>query len=316
MNRLLPALLLLTFALPASAQTPPAGRQAPTQISTIVAQVAALFPKVEGDVIQVSGGKVTLSIGQRDGVVAGVELAIYREGEELKHPKTGEVLGRTEKTLGRVSVTDVFEAYSTAKVVQGADITAGDKARVSAGKIRLTVLPLSTGVKDNLIEAALQEVVDGLSRTGRFSVGMGDSLGVALGQQGIKPEEALEGKGLAQAAERYKVENLLVVYFKRIETKPYMDVRLFQLPRADAALATAFFVPPSIRPTTAGGRFSQGGPANPPQAKQRSLLARLLGRELEAGSYSSGENSIPLREVAKFPFAVVAIDVAEWRAWP
>ncbi len=309
MNRLLPALLLLTFALPASAQTPPAGVQAPTQISTLVAQVAALFPKVEGDVIQVSGGKVTLSIGQRDGVVAGVELAIYREGEELKHPKTGEVLGRTEKTLGRVSVTDVFEAYSTAKVVQGADITAGDKARVSAGKIRLTVLPLSTGVKDNLIEAALQEVVDGLSRTGRFSVGMGDSLGVALGQQGIKPEEALEGKGLAQAAERYKVENLLVVYFKRIETKPYMDVRLFQLPRADAALATAFFVPPSIRPTTAGGRFSQGGPANPPQAKQRSLLARLLGRELEAGSYSSGENSIPLREVAKFPFAVVAIDV-------
>ena len=310
MSRLLPALLLLTFAaVPASAQTPPAGGQAPTQISTLVEQVAALFPKVEGDVIAVSGGKVTLSIGQRDGVVAGVELAVYREGEELKHPKTGEVLGRTEKTLGRVSVIEVFEAYSTAKVVQGADIAAGDKARVSAGKIRLTVLPLSTGVKDNLIEAALQEVVDGLSRTGRFSVGMGDSLGVALGQQGIKPEEALEGKGLAQAAERYKAENLLVVYFKRIETKPYMDVRLFQLPRADATLATAFFVPPSIRPTTAGGRFSQGGPANPPQAKQRSLLARLLGRELEAGSYSSGENSIPLREVAKFPFAVVAIDV-------
>ncbi len=310
MNRLLAALFLLIFAaVPASAQAPPAGGQVPTQISTLVEQVAALFPKVAGDVIQVSGDKVTLSIGRRDGVVAGVELAVYREGEELKHPKTGEVLGRTEKTLGRVSVTDVFEAYSTAKVVQGADITAGDKARVSAGKIRLTVLPLSTGVKDNLIEAALQEVVDGLSRTGRFSVGMGDSLGVTLGQQGIKPEEALEGKGLAQAAERYKAENLLVVYFKRVETKPYMDVRLFQLPRADAALATAFFVPPSIRPTTAGGRFSQGGPANPPQAKQRSLLARLLGRELEAGSYSSGENSIPLREVAKFPFAVVAIDV-------
>src|SRR5206468_8840587 len=46
------------------------------------------------------------------------------------------------------------------------------------------------------------------------------------------------------------------------------------------------------------------------QAKPRSLLARLLGRELEAGSYSSGEGSIPLKEVAKFPFAVLAIDVA------
>jgi hypothetical protein len=311
MKRLLPALLLLAFAtVPAPAQTPPAGGQAPTQISTLVEQVASLFPKVEGDVVRVGDGKVTLSIGRRDGVVAGVELGVYREGEELKHPKTGEVLGRTEKTLGRVSVIEVQEAYSIARVVEGADIAAGDKARVSAGKIRLTVLPLSTGVRDNLIEAALQEVVDGLTRTGRFSVGMGDSLGVTLGQQGIKPEEAIEGKGLAQAAARYKVENLLVVYFKRVESKPYMDVRLFQLPQPSATLATAFFVPPSIRPTTAGGRFSQGGPANPPQAKQRSLLARLLGRELEAGSYSSGENSIPLREVAKFPFAVVAIDVA------
>jgi hypothetical protein len=311
MKRLLPALLLLAFAtVPAPAQTPPAGGPAPTQISTLVEQVASLFPKVEGDVVRVGDGKVTLSIGRRDGVVAGVELGVYRQGEELKHPKTGEVLGRTEKTLGRVSVIEVQEAYSIARVVEGADIAAGDKARVSAGKIRLTVLPLSTGVRDNLIEAALQEVVDGLTRTGRFSVGMGDSLGVALGQQGIKPEEAIEGKGLAQAAARYKVENLLVVYFKRVESKPYMDVRLFQLPQPSATLATAFFVPPSIRPTTAGGRFSQGGPANPPQAKQRSLLARLLGRELEAGSYSSGENSIPLREVAKFPFAVVAIDVA------
>src|SRR6202171_770977 len=89
-----------------------------------------------------------------------------------------------------------------------------------------------------------------------------------------------------------------------------MDVRFFSLPRAVPEVSTAFFVPPSIRPTQQGGRFSQGGPANPPQAKQRSLLARLLGRELEAGSYSTGEGSIPLKEVAKFPFAGGAIDVA------
>ena len=257
------------------------------------------------------GGRVTLSIGQRDGVVAGVELVVLHEGDELKHPKTGEVLGKKEETVGRVRVEEVAEAYSVARVTssRGSGIAPGDKARVSAGKIRLTVLPLSTGVKDNLIEAAVQELVDGLTRTGRFSVGMGDSLGVALAQQGIKPEDALEGKGLKQVADRFKAENVLVVHFKRVETKPYMDVRLYELPRAEAALSTAFFVPPSIRPTTQGSRFSQGGLANPPQAKQRSLLSRLLGRELEAGSYSSGENSIPLKEVAKFPFAVVAIDV-------
>ena len=304
-------LLVLCSPLPAWAQSPPSGGAgpAPTPITTLVAQVVALFPKVEGDVLKVEGDHATLSVGRRDGVVAGVELMVYREGEELKHPKTGEVLGRTEKTIGRLSITEVAEAYSTARISQGNGVQPGDKARVSAGKVKLTILPLSTGVRDTLIEAAIQELVDGLTRSGRFSIGMGDPLGLALAQQGIKPEEALEGKGIPQVAERYKAENILAIHFKRVETKPYMDVRLFELPRKEASLTTAFFVPPSIRPTTQGSRFSQGGPSNPPQAKQRSLLARLLGRELEAGSYSSGENTIPLREVAKFPFAVVAIDV-------
>ena len=305
-------LLLVLGAVPAWAQSPPPTvGPAPTPITSLVAQVTALFPKVQGDVLKVEGPQVTLSIGQRDGVVAGVELVVVHEGDELKHPKTGEVLGKKEETVGRVRVEEVAEAYSVARVTtsRGSGIAPGDKARVSAGKIRLTVLPLSTGVRDNLIEAAVQELVDGLTRTGRFSVGMGDSLGVALAQQGVKPEDALEGKGLKQVADRFKAENVLVVHFRRVESKPYMDVRLYELPRADAALSTAFFVPPSIRPTTQGSRFSQGGLANPPQAKQRSLLSRLLGRELEAGSYSSGENSIPLKEVAKFPFAVVAIDV-------
>jgi len=312
MSRLAVALLAVSLGVvPAWAQSPapPVVGAAPTPITTLVGQVVALFPKVEGDVLKVDGSQVTLSVGKRDAVVAGVELVVYREGEELKHPKTGEVLGRTEKTIGRVTITEVSEGYSTARVSQGNGFQAGDKARVSAGKVKLTIVPLSTGVKDNLIEAAIQELVDGLTRTGRFAIGMGDPVAVTLTQQGIKPEEALQGKGLQQAAERYKAENLLLVHFKRVETKPYMDVRLFELPRSEAALSTAFFVPPSIRPTTQGSRFSQGGPANPPQAKQRSLLARLLGRELEAGSYSSGENSIPLKEVAKFPFAVVAIDV-------
>jgi hypothetical protein len=313
MKRPVVALLLLMamVVLPASAQTqaPPSGAP-PSQIAALVSQVTALFPKVEGDIIKVDEGQVTLSIGKRDGVVAGVELEVYREGEELKHPKTGELLGRKEEILGRVVVEQVAEGYASARISKGKGMAGGDRVRVSAGKVRLTILPLATGVRDNLIEAAVQELVDGFTRTGRFQVGMGDPIGVALGQQGVTPEQALDGKGLVQAAEKFKVEHLLLVHFKRVETKPYMDVRFFSLPRAVPDVTTAFFVPPSIRPTQQGGRFSQGGPANPPQAKQRSLLARLLGRELEAGSYSTGEGSIPLKEVAKFPFAVVAIDVA------
>ncbi len=69
-------------ALPASAQTPtaPVGPP-PSQITAVVAQVTALFPKVEGNIISVEGTQTTLSIGKRDGVVSGVELEVYREAK-------------------------------------------------------------------------------------------------------------------------------------------------------------------------------------------------------------------------------------------
>ncbi len=51
--------------------------------------------------IEVQSGTVTLaSAGRKDGLVSGIELALYREGRELRHPKTGESLGRTEQASG------------------------------------------------------------------------------------------------------------------------------------------------------------------------------------------------------------------------
>ncbi len=297
--------LILAAAAAVSAQT------APPTLGVLVNQVQALFPRVNAEVLEVQGGTVTLSIGQRDGLPAGIELSLYREGRELRHPRTGEVLGRTEQALGRVAVRQVFEAYSVGAVAPGTDVRPGDRARVSAGKIKLTLLPLVDGVKDGLAEAATYELIEALNRTGRFQIALGDAVNVWLGQQGIRRQDVLEGKGLGPAAERFKVEHLLVVSFTRVEKKPYMDVRLFTFPGPNALLTTALFVPPSIKAAPKGD-FSAGGRSRDSQtpAPQRSLLARLLTGDLDAGTYSSGEASIPLREIAKFPFAVVSMDVA------
>src|SRR2546428_4634947 len=297
--------LLLLAAAGASAQT------APPTLGVLVNQVLALFPKVNGEVLEAQGTTVTLSLGQRDGLVAGVELTAYREGRELRHPKTGEILGRTEEVLGRVAVQQVQEAYATGAVVEGTDIRPGDKVRVSAGKIKLTLLPMVEGVKGDLAEAATYELIEALNRTGRFQVALGDAVNVWLAQQGIKRQDVLEGKGLAQVGPRYKVESLLVVAFSRVQGKPYMDVRLFTFPGPNALLTTALFVPPSIKATPKGD-FSAAGKARESQtpAPTRSLLSRLLTGDLDAGTYSSGETSMPLKEVAKSPFAVVAMDVA------
>ena len=112
------------------AQTEP-----PPSIGVLVDQVLALFPKVDGEVLEVQDGTVTLALGSRDGLVPNVELALYRQGRELRHPKTGEILGRTEQALGRLMVGEVFEAYSTGKASQGSEVQPGDRARISAGKI-------------------------------------------------------------------------------------------------------------------------------------------------------------------------------------
>jgi hypothetical protein len=297
--------LLLFGATPASAQT------APPTLGVLVEQVVALFPKVDGEIIEVQGSTVTLALGRRDGLVAGVELALYREGRELRHPKTGEVLGRTEQPVGRVSVQQVFEAYSTGRVSQGGDVRPGDRARVSAGKVKLTLLPMvESGVKEGLAEAASYELIESLNRTGRFQVAMGDAISVWLGQQGVKRRDVVDGKGLAPIGERFKLENLLVVAFTRVDKKPYMDVRLYTFPGANALLTTALFVPPSIKAAPQGD-FSAGKPRDSQTPSQkRSLLARLLSGDFEAGAYSTGEASIPLVEIAKFPYVVLGMDIA------
>ena len=300
------ALLLVAVANP----RPVGSQQALASLAVLVEQVLGLFPKVDGELLEVQGQNVTLSLGRRDGVLPGLELSLYREGRELYHPKTKELLGRTEETLGRMVIKQVSEAYSTGTITQG-EARPGDKARVSAGKIKLTLLPLVDGVKDGLVEAATHDLIEGLTRTGRFQVGMGDGVGVALLEQGLKREEILEGKGLAGMTGRFKLENVLVIQFKQVQRKPFMDVRLFAFPGATQQLSTAMFVPPSIKAPVKGD-FSASGQARPNQTAvpPRSLLMRLLSGDLDSGAYSTGESSIPLKEVAKFPFVVTSLDVA------
>jgi len=187
---------------------------APT-LGVLVDQVQALFPKVDGEVIEVQNGTVTLGLGSRDGLFAGVELDVYRQGRELRHPKTGEVLGRTEQQVGRLAVQQVFEAYSTGAPSPGSEVQPGDRARISAGKIKLTVVPfVETGVRDTLADAAIHEAIDALNRTGRFQIGLGDAIGVWLTQRGVKRDDVLAGKGLDSLAERFKVDNLIVESYR------------------------------------------------------------------------------------------------------
>jgi len=319
LGHIVPTLLLVALlAGGASAQQsptttvqPPAGPPTSAPMTALVDQLLDLFPKFEGEVLEAQGNSLTLGAGVQAGARPGLDVELFREGREIRHPRTGEILGRAEESLGTARITQAQESFSIATPAGGKEIKPGDRFRVSSGKVSIVLLPLLGSLRETLVETATQELVERLGATGRFKVTMGDTINVYLAQQRVTAADFLAGKGVKDAAERFKADNILAVFFTRQQGRPFMDVRFFSGPRPDPAVATSFFVPPStLRAANPGPRFSQGGPANPAQAKPRTLLQRLLGGGLEEGSYSTGENSLPLREVAKFKFPVLAMDIA------
>ena len=303
----------LAQSQPAPSQPAPgaSGPLSSAPMTALVEQLLDLFPKFQGEVLEAQGDTLTLGAGVRAGARVGLEVEVYREGREIKHPRTGEVLGRAEDVLGTARITQAQESLAVAQAPAGVQVKPGDRFRVSSAKVKIVLLPLLGSLRETLVETATQEIVERLASTGRFQVTMGDAINVYLAQQRITAPDFLGGKGVREASQQFKADNILAVYFTRAQGKPFMDVRFFSAPRPDPAVSTSFFVPPStLRAANPGPRFSQGGPANPPQARQRTLLQRLLGGEMEAGSYSTGENSLPLREVAKFKFPVLVMDIA------
>jgi hypothetical protein len=294
------------------AQAPPeAPGPPPVSLSALIDQALAAFPDLQADVVEVEGTSIVLSAGRRSGAVPGVAVEIYREGREIKHPRTGQVLGRTEQALGRALVTQVFDGYSVA-TADGRDVVPGDRVRTPAGRINLTLLALAgPGVKDNLVEAATNEIYEGLLRSRRFNVLLGDQISLWLRQARIGPEEFAGGRAVGEALRAFQVENLLVLHYKQVERKPFIEVRLFTGGRQEPAVATALFVPASIRPAPPG-RYSASdrfqGPT--PERKPRSLLARLLGGDVDPGQYSASGPSIPLKEIGRFGYPAVSMDVA------
>lgn len=73
------------------------------------------FP-LEGYVVNRSGDSVTLDLGMRTGVKTGMRFIVFREGQIIKHPKTGEVLDVERIETGKVTITNVSQKICTAKI--------------------------------------------------------------------------------------------------------------------------------------------------------------------------------------------------------
>jgi TolB-like protein len=86
------------------------------------------MPLFEGTVIKVDEDHIYLDIGNDLGVRKGNKFTLYRKGEEIKHPITGEVMGYNVTPLGEAIAVNIQERMSIAKIVKQGSLKIGDKA--------------------------------------------------------------------------------------------------------------------------------------------------------------------------------------------
>ncbi len=84
-------------------------------VSQITEKIAQAFP-LEGYVVQRTGKRVTLDLGNQLGVRPGMRFIAFKEGRVIKHPKTGEVLDVETIEIGEIEITDVRQKTASGEV--------------------------------------------------------------------------------------------------------------------------------------------------------------------------------------------------------
>jgi curli biogenesis system outer membrane secretion channel CsgG len=109
----------------------PLGKATQQAIDNAVAFITSKMEGVpfQGNVVMVKGDKIYLNVGKRNGVNPGDSFLVYRPGERIVDPGTGEVLGSEEEQIGMVRISQIKEKFSTATKVQGGTFLKGDIVR-------------------------------------------------------------------------------------------------------------------------------------------------------------------------------------------
>jgi hypothetical protein len=87
----------------------------------------------KGYVVKAEGVQVWLDLTAADGAAAGRGFQVYQEGEDIKHPVTGEVLGKTEEKLAEGKIEELAEKFSVGRLGAPApQVQAGQRARLTS----------------------------------------------------------------------------------------------------------------------------------------------------------------------------------------
>jgi hypothetical protein len=302
-------LMALGGALEAQAQG-----QLSRSLERLSTEIVNLFPKVEGDVVKVQGNEAFITLGAPDNIREGMELSVVRKGEEFKHPLTGVALGRFEDDIGVIIINKVSESYSSGNVrLAKATVNprAGDRVRITKGKIQLALLPLR-GDLPNWVprEELLEHFRLALEQTGRFQVTAADNVRVYLAEKGIQAQETLSQDILARMAEDLRVTYAVASRTRQVGNESVLEVSLTGLALQRTLLtSSAILAEPEA---VARAPESTGGPPDPrdrPEVRAgvfKEPRKAPPGYRLDLSTLDLGKT---MKELITLPFLVTSMDV-------
>jgi hypothetical protein len=294
------ALILLALCSPASGQEPAYG----TAAVQIAEKIAAAFPRVTGRVIGIEQERVLLDLGAKDQVIPGLELQVYREGQEFKHPYTGQVLGKLDRDVGRVRVLEVQPNFSAAEIIQQAEgtmVQQGDQVRVTSARVILALPNVDVGdVTGANTRSVTRDLTNALVKTGRFEVLADQRIRAVLREEKVSnPDQYADPTTLQALWKRLRVSAVLLSKLSVMEKAIQWDVQVLSTVRGDSitlASAEVKGAAPALasRPGRAAGSFA-GGPTAPriDQVALRSQEVPFRGQVMAVGELT-GDGTIKL----------------------
>ena len=249
-------LILLAGIVTASAQEAAYG----TSAAEIAERIAAAFPKVAGQVIGIEHDRVLLDLGGKDQVIPGLELQVYREGQEFKHPYTGQILGQLDRDVGRVRILEVQPNFSAAEVIQqteGTMVQQGDRVRVTSARVILALPNVDVSdVAGTNTRSVTRDLTNALVKTGRFEVMNDQRIRAALQEEKVGNPDQLTDPAVLQALwKRLRVSAVLLSKLSLMEKAVNWDVQVISTVRGDSiTLASSEVKGAAPRVASTGGR--------------------------------------------------------------
>ncbi|RPI07546.1 MAG: hypothetical protein EHM71_10335, partial [Zetaproteobacteria bacterium] len=213
--------------------------------SEIAERISAAFPKVTGQVIGLEKDRVLVDLGRKDAVIPGLELQVFREGQEFKHPYTGQVLGKLDRDVGRIRVVEVQPNFSAAETIlqaEGTMVQQGDKVRVTSARIILALPNVDVSdVAGANTRSVTRDLVNALIKTNRFEVMSDQRVRAALAEEKVTATDQFGDPAVLQALwKRLRVSAVLLAKLSLLEKSVRWDVQVLSTVRGDTiTLASA-----------------------------------------------------------------------------